>query len=47
MRIEVVTLFPEFVAQAVRVGVLGRASLRRTSIARSTIDRTAAGREWC
>jgi tRNA (guanine37-N1)-methyltransferase len=25
MRIEVVTLFPEFVAQAVRVGVLGRA----------------------
>ena len=25
MRIEVVTLFPEFVAEAVRVGVLGRA----------------------
>ena len=25
MRIEVVTLFPEFVGQAVRVGVLGRA----------------------
>ena len=25
MRIEVVTLFPEFVADAVRVGVLGRA----------------------
>src|SRR5688500_9655778 len=30
MRIEVVTLFPEFVAEAVRVGVLGRAIERGT-----------------
>lgn len=37
MRIEVVTLFPEFIAEAVRVGVLGRAIERgHVSVAAST-----------
>lgn len=35
MRIEVVTLFPEFVTEAVRVGVLGRAIERGTGQSQS------------
>ena len=63
MRIEVVTLFPSSIRQALKFGVLGRAVERgivlsvrlrgparahaRTCIARWTIGRMAAGREWC
>jgi tRNA (guanine37-N1)-methyltransferase len=42
MRIEVVTLFPEFVAQAVRVGVLGRAIEAGRVAVRATTPREFA-----
>ena len=42
MRIEVVTLFPEFVAEAVRVGVLGRAIERGAVAVNATTPREFA-----
>lgn len=42
MRIEVVTLFPEFVAEAVRVGVLGRAIERGTVVVHAATPREFA-----
>jgi len=42
MRIEVVTLFPEFVAEAVRVGVLGRAIDRGTVTVNASTPREFA-----
>ena len=42
MRIEVVTLFPEFVAEAVRVGVLGRAIERGTVTVNASTPREFA-----
>jgi tRNA (guanine37-N1)-methyltransferase len=42
MRIEVVTLFPEFVAEAVRVGVLGRAIERGTVAVNASTPREFA-----
>ena len=42
MRIEVVTLFPEFVTEAVRVGVLGRAIERGTVAVNATTPREFA-----
>jgi len=42
MRIEVVTLFPEFVAEAVRVGVLGRAVERGTVTVNASTPREFA-----
>ena len=42
MRIEVVTLFPEFVAEAVRIGVLGRAIERGQVSVRATSPREFA-----
>src|SRR5690606_21245838 len=42
MRIEVVTLFPEFVAEAVRIGVVGRALERGQVVVNATTPRDFA-----